>query len=112
MVYNRLTVFKFSGIIFDQPIDNTVMFLVNYTTVDILRFYNNTCYNQNRACTVGNDICWCNTRGNIFQMRYILDKTGLIYNNTTFGVQMLLKRNSGIVVQMSLLRIYDGKGLY
>ncbi|XP_076088809.1 uncharacterized protein LOC143059212 [Mytilus galloprovincialis] len=109
LVNNRLkSVFEFSGI-FVQPLDNTVTILVNYTTVDILRFYNNTCYIQNRACTGENDICWCNTIGNVFKMKYILDKTGSFYINTMIGVQMLLKANNGKVVQMTLLRIYDGK---
>ncbi|XP_052080846.1 uncharacterized protein LOC127718814 [Mytilus californianus] len=107
--YRLKTVFKFSCIIFQRPIGNTVNFLVNYTTVDSLRFYNNRCYNKNRACTARTDICGCSYTDNVFTMRYVLEKTGSVYINTTFGVQMILTGNNGKGVQLTLLRVYDGK---
>lgn len=88
------------------------MFLINYKTVDSLRFYNNTCYNKNRACYGGTDICGCFYTGNVFTMKYEIENTGSVYVNTMFGVQMILKGNNGNIVQMTLLRIYDGKGMY
>ncbi|CAC5385524.1 unnamed protein product [Mytilus coruscus] len=110
LVYNRLkTVFKFSCIIFQRPIGNTVMFLVNYTTVDVLRFYNNTCYNKNRACSGRTDICGCSYTDNVFTMNYVIEQTGSVYINTTFGVQMVLKGNSEKGFQMTLSRVFDGK---
>lgn len=100
------TLFVFSLNISQRPNRNTVMFLVNNTTVDNIRLYNNTCYNKNRACT--NDMCACAYTGNVFKMKYVYKKEALNIN-TMFGVQMTIKDRNGKGMQMTFRRLFDGK---
>lgn len=98
--------FIFSLDISKPPNSNSVMFLVNNTTVDTIRLYNSTCYNKNRACT--KDMCECAYTGNVFRMKYVY-KTDTLNISTMFGIQMTLKDKNGKGMQMTLRRLFDGK---
>lgn len=100
--------FNFTCKLFKMTLDNSMVFLVNEKTIDILRFQNSNCYNIDGKCTERS--CYCSIQTNTF--RWLFTSTSSL-QNLIFQVQARFSNTtSGRITQDSLSRTFDGKSMY
>lgn len=94
--------FQFTCKLFQIPVDNSLTFLVNEKTVDILRFEKLDCYNIKGKCTENS--CSCSLSTNTFQWFYSISTS---LKKMIFEVQArYADMSTGKIVKVSLSRTF------
>ncbi|VDI74306.1 Hypothetical predicted protein, partial [Mytilus galloprovincialis] len=94
--------FQFTCKMFQIPVDNSLTFLVNEKTVDILRFEKLDCYNIKGKCTENS--CSCSLSTNTFQWFYSISTS---LKKMIFEVQArYADMSTGKIVKVSLSRTF------
>lgn len=100
--------FQFTCKLFQIPVDNSLTFLVNEKTVDILRFEKLDCYNIKGKCTENS--CSCSLSTNTFQWFYSISTS---LKKMIFEVQArYADMSTGKIVKVSLSRTFYSEGMH
>lgn len=108
-IVGNWTVLNFTFVLYRRPIGDAVLIQINSSTVDVIRYKNNTCYDRDKECQ--NDTCFCSDDGHTFKIVYWYKKpkASRSYN---FGIETLLNDSKANIVTVTLSRFYNGQGLW
>lgn len=106
-IVGNWTVLNFTCLLYRRPIGDAVLIQINSSTVDVIRYKNNTCYDRDKECQ--NDTCFCSDDGHTFKIVYWYKKpkASRSYN---FGIETLLNDSKANIVTVTLSRFYNGQG--
>lgn len=80
---NETLLYNFTYTMNTYPIGGILLFYVNHRSVDTFRFYNNTCYNKNSACS--GDVCSCSYNEKTFRWWHRANRSNM---PKTFELEM------------------------
>lgn len=104
---NNQSIIEFTCKINQRPIDDSIVFLLNEQTSNVMRFLDGKCHNTYEEDTECK--CFLSQNKMTFTWVYIMHVPG---NNCTFGTEMSITNDeNGNTMNVNLYRRYNGKGI-